>query len=138
MIPYFLFTKWKKQFYTHKWKSTLDCFFFDVENNVIHICKHSVLYFTMYAQNGLCATCCILKMSHVLPWWQQINVAHIEDKRKNIHNMCGKKHVIQIMIWFCQSKLFLMKKFYQCKKKQNKWILIGNFARLWRPLRFFL
>ena len=35
-----------------------------------------------------------------------VNASHIEGKRKNVHRMCGKKHVIQIMIWFCQSKLF--------------------------------
>ena len=27
-----------------------------------------------------------------------VNVSHIEGKRKNVHRMCGKKHVIQIMI----------------------------------------
>ena len=27
-----------------------------------------------------------------------VNVSHIEDKRKNVYRMCGKKHVIQIMI----------------------------------------
>ena len=27
-----------------------------------------------------------------------VNVSHIEGKRKNVYRMCGKKHVIQIMI----------------------------------------
>ena len=97
----------------------------------------SVLYFTMHVQNGPCATCCIL-MSHVVPWWQQVNVPHIEDKRKNKHHMCGKEHVVQIMIEFCQSKFFLMKKFQQSKKEQNNWTLIGNFDHMWWPSRLSL
>ena len=113
MISYFWFIKCKKQFHTHKLKSALHCFHFDVENNVTHICKDNDLYFAMYDEN---ATCCILKIRHMVPWWQQINVLHIGSKRKNIHNMCQKKHVIQIMIWFCQSKLFLTKKIQQSKK----------------------
>ena len=58
--------------------------------------------------------------------------------------MCGKKHAIQIMIWFCQLKLFLMKKIQQSKKEQNKRILIENFATavfinfLWLPLQLLL
>ena len=47
----------------------------------------------------------------------KVNVPHIEYKRKNINNMCGKKFIIQIIQFII--KLFLMKKFQQSKKEQN-------------------
>ena len=60
---------------------------------------------------------CILKMGHVLPalYWKWA-MCYVDDNKEIYLISRAKEYAIQIMIWFCQSKLFLMKKFEQSKK----------------------
>ena len=48
-----------------------------------------------------------------------------------------EKHAIQIMTWMLSKQTFFDEKTPAKQKEQNKWILVGNFAHMWRSLRLF-
>ena len=78
----------------------------------------TTVYFIVCAQNGQCSTCCLLKMGHALSLWQQVNLLHIEGKRKNIYDVCGIYILFNLWFDFAKANFFWWK--HLSKAKRNK------------------